>query len=40
MKDMTFKSLKHKAKGYEIFKTGSELSSGYKPDVVLKKRDD
>ena len=38
MGDKEFKNLKHTAKNYLIYKNGQELIKGYKPDVVLKNK--
>ena len=40
MKDRKFKNIKHNARGYKIFKNGQELMKGYKPDVVLKNKNE
>ena len=38
--DKIFKGLTHSSKGFEKFRDGQELEQGYKPDYVLKNKDE
>lgn len=38
MKDPDFKKLKHSCKEYEIILKGGELAEGYKPDIVMQRK--